>query len=1016
MKELGNKRFLPGARDNFLSFRLNDDLDITQEMISSFYSRLKDRFDGELNLLSLHLRLKYTAELDGAANTTWASAKRFVVSPKLIEEKQIEAKIHEALDKLCNGLSGSGWSVIAYHSLDVAYYANIEAFLADDWSGKYFWVVKSRDNHLSYAVASGSAVLDNPKLKHRERDMQYSDKVLAKTRSLSYQAEHFNMNIDLYKIQDGLLRLYQECVVPNSKGRIIIVEKDGVYHVTTKALGINQTKCDECKQHVQSGKMLEHCEKHQKKNEVGLMKDNDMIFFRKYKSSLQKKVVVFADFEALNIPIAEANHEIFKNAHLPKNMDTIHYGITCCAALIYDGELKDTFTYSGFDMIDRFIDKMYEWNAKWNVSSFTSVKNIVYDERYVGSRCFGCGRDVYVDEEKSLVRHHDHFTGKFICVAHRSCNSGMKVDKTLSIFFHNFKGYDSKLIIKQLQQTMGIRFHKVIAKGREKFLTFTIESSRHGTDKLSLRIMDSYAFLSKGLNDLLKEDPINALRFVKERYPDAAPGKAEIDFQDYVSFDVLEDKPKMDKLERYCMIDTLGLAGIFTTFCEMVYKTHAVDPVSCLGAPGLAWQAALKTSQICLHPYRKLEYYHLFKDNIRGGYTNVIKRYSASGPDNKIQYYDINALYSWAMTQPLPHGDFRELPIDNEEWRAPFSEEDRTCYFILADWSVPVELADKLSDLPPFAERVDSKLISDLRPKLEYLTHYRIAQQALGLGLHIDKIHRVIACSQSPFFKSYIYDNIRLRAQHEHIATLKETFKLLNNALYGKTIENIENYCNLIIEDRWSGVHRAFLSVEPPVEVGNWVVTSTDVTPVATKPTYVGFSILEMSKWKMIDEWYNVYQPAGCHLLYMDTDSFIFESKTGVDFSSSELGHFKDELNGGLIWEYAGIRPKTYAYTGFKRKRDKDTGLEECEEVACKKAKGVKTFKREAGKKIDLLSFEDYRDRIPKMIPQEEIRSFEQQLGSLSYNKYCWLNDIDSKRFLCEDKINTLPWGHPNAK
>lgn len=1013
MKELGTRRFLPANKENVFSYRLDDSTTITEETISDFYKQLLERFTNELSLLSLHLKINYTAERDGASSTQWASAKRMVVSPGNMTRQSIEEKIFEVLNKLGDGLNGSGWSVIAMHRLDVTYYANIEAFLSADWTGKYFWNVLSPDNHLSYAICSGAKALEKKKNPHKNRYLQYLHDYLPSNRSLSFQAEHFNINIDLYVINEGLLRLSKEAISTNAKGRVIIVEKDGKYWVTTKGLGIDRVKCDKCHQHVKANSVDGHAHKHVKKEIIALMKPEEMIHFRKYGCSLQQKVVVYADFEALNIPKDEAEKAIysnlFKNERYPKNLTTIHYGVTVCAVLIYDGELMDSYTYTGLDMIDRFVDKMFEWNKKYNVSQFKNVKNVVYDPEDMGGRCFGCGKDTFADEEKFLVRHHDHFTNKFICLAHRSCNAAMKVQKKLPIFFHNFKGYDSKLIIKQLSASPDVNFTKAIAKGKEKFLTFTIEKELGDGDVASLKILDSYAFLSKGLDKLLREDPINALRFTKQVYPDAEPGKGDINFEDYVSFDILQNKDMIDKLEKYCMIDTLGLAGIFTTFCENVYKTHLVDPATVLGAPSLAWQAALKTSGIHLYPYRELDTYCQFRDSIRGGYTNVIKKYAKESTNNKIQYYDINALYSWAMTQPLPHGNFTRVSVDCEDWKIPYNDEDLVCYFIVADWTIPPELADKLSDLPPFAEKVDFKLISDLRDKTNYMTHYRIAQQALGLGLKITKVHEVFHCTQSPFFAQYIYKNVEQRKKFGHIGTLKETFKLLNNALYGKTIENIERYTSINICNTEEGIQRAFNSIDEPIEVGNWIVTSEETEKIATKPTYIGFTVLELSKWKMIDKWYNIFQPLGCKLLYMDTDSFIFESPEGVNCSSGELGEFKDELDGGFILEYSGIRPKTYAFEGYKRKRVDDEDY--CVPYNVKKAKGIEIFDKKT--KSDVLSFEDYVARIPKQVSQEQIRSHGQQLGTYNFEKYCWNKELDSKRYQCSDGINTLPWGHP---
>ena len=197
-----------------------------------------------------------------------------------------------------------------------------------------------------------------------------------------------------------------------------------------------------------------------------------------------------------------------------------------------------------------------------------------------------------------------------------------------------------------------------------------------------------------------------------------------------------------------------------------------------------------------------------------------------------------------------------------------------------------LKLHELHSNLPFLPERMEiskcKKLVWNLYDKKKYVVHINSLKQALNHGLKLIKIYRVIEFNQEAWLKPYIDMNTELRKAAKNDFE-KDLFKLMNNSVFGKTMENIRKHrdIKLVTTDR----KRSKLVSEPNYHISEdlSIIEMKKTKVKMNKPIDLGLSILEISKILMYEFWYDYIKPKyndNVRLCYMDTDSFVMHIKT----------------------------------------------------------------------------------------------------------------------------------------
>ncbi|GBO41110.1 hypothetical protein AVEN_262441-1 [Araneus ventricosus] len=244
------------------------------------------------------------------------------------------------------------------------------------------------------------------------------------------------------------------------------------------------------------------------------------------------------------------------------------------------------------------------------------------------------------------------------------------------------------------------------------------------------------------------------------------------------------------------------------------------------------------------------------------------------------------------MNKPLPLKNFKWLH-DVENFNVlNIPDENDTGYILEVDLNYPSTLHDNHSDLPLAPEMknppncLEKRLLTTLYDKEKYIIHYRNLKQYVQLGMKISKIHRILQFEQTPFLKPYIDLNTSLR-QKATTEFQKNFFKLMNNSIFGKTMENIRRRDNIRIccnEKKAEKLTAQSNFVDRTLFSENLAAFEMRKTILTfNKPITIGMAILDVSKILMYNFHYKYMKSKyknNLKLLYTDTDSLIYDVET----------------------------------------------------------------------------------------------------------------------------------------
>ncbi|XP_020296714.1 uncharacterized protein LOC109861465 [Pseudomyrmex gracilis] len=624
----------------------------------------------------------------------------------------------------------------------------------------------------------------------------------------------------------------------------------------------------------------------------------------------------------------------------------------------------------GEDCIAWFVEELKEFanRIKIILSTNVSMETLTEEQKPAyrnASHCHVCEKSFAADDIQ--VRDYCHLTDRYRGPAHSNCNLNYK---------------DSHYIPNVTQP----------------------EKSSSKSYNIELRFIDSYKFLSASLDKLASFLNKDKLKILQSEFRNLSvenfklltrKGVFPYEYVDFV--DKLQERrlPPRESFyssltgetiseskyahavniwqqfsistlgedsDLYLKTDVLLLADIFENFRESCIRSYGLDPAHYYTLLGYTWDAMLKHTGITFDLLTDVDMVMFIERGLsqcsaRYAHANnkYMQMYDTSKPTSYLMYFDINNLYGWAMCQP-PYDAFQW--VDNV-WSVDVMSVASTLdigYILEVDLEYPRKLHDVHADLP-FCPTRDKPPGNDRRSCSQHyitkrVTSFTIVPCNNVCGLCITKIHRILQFMQSQWLRSHIKLNTQFRTLAKNDFE-KNVYKLMNNAVFGKTMENVRNHVDIKLLTKWDGKYGVEALISRPNFHSRSVFSEN-------------FIAVELRKLK--DYMTPLYRDK-CKIMYTDTDSLIYFIKCEdmydimkrdiVRFDTGDyptdnvygiprankkvLGLMKDENNGIIMTEFVGLRAKMYALK-VDGKRD------------MKKTKGVKS--RVVAR---TLTFDDYK-------------------------------------------------------
>ena len=274
--------------------------------------------------------------------------------------------------------------------------------------------------------------------------------------------------------------------------------------------------------------------------------------------------------------------------------------------------------------------------------------------------------------------------------------------------------------------------------------------------------------------------------------------------------------------------------------------------------------------------------YQFIESGIRGGISQISHRYAKANNtymkhhdksliDSYILYLDANNLYGYGMSCYLPQKNFKwNTDIWTTKDILELDDKGKIGYLFSVDIYYPDHLHDLHNNYPlapenktikkdklsewqqiDYKESKIEKLVTSFEDKKDYVVNYRLLKLYIQLGLEITVI-KVLQYEQDNYMESYIMKNTneRTKAKNEFE---KMFYKLMNNSVYGKTMENVRQRINFkLVTSEASALRIRNTRVKYTIFTENLVgVHLCKKQVVLNTPIYIGQNFLDESKLLM---------------------------------------------------------------------------------------------------------------------------------------------------------------------
>ena len=431
----------------------------------------------------------------------------------------------------------------------------------------------------------------------------------------------------------------------------------------------------------------------------------------------------------------------------------------------------------------------------------------------------------------------------------------------------------------------------------------------------------------------------------------------------------------------YLSVDVYLLCDTFLAFRQAVFELYELDCAQFISLSHLGYSAMLKMTGAVIELPTDICAYLMVESALRGGICSLAhshakannegcRSYNPNLPRSYLLYLDVNKLYGFSLSAPMPVGDFRflsenEFSLESLLEMPPNGSEG---FFIDADIEYPEEIHEETSDYPLLANqetilleeqspyqrsliekfnlsrKPSRKLVQSCRDQNNYVMHMSLFQEVVRLGLKVKRINAVLAFRQEAFIAPFITLHNDLCRTGTSLLS-KDLAKLVINSIFGKSLYRVRNRKTFKLAldktayERYSQkltVTRIKIIAE---NVALFSFLNNDIQ--VTSPLLMGACVLDVSKRWMLYTYYQIIKKtlSNVSFMYGDTDSWILYSTSSnfeaemklladkiLDTSNlppthylasqqhcAKPGYYKDELAGAVLEEFVGLKPKQYS-------------------------------------------------------------------------------------------------------